>query len=100
MLGSFSQPASPAGVINKDPTVSLDETRSPPNYVFKNNEFDKHKNLTNLDPKLKVGLVLELEASFGNIIISVNLCVQGKLTRVKYKNKSIIKGTVAVFSAS
>jgi hypothetical protein len=64
VLRSFSQLASPARGFNEDPTVLIDGAGSPPNYVFKNNKFDKHKNLTNLDPKLKVGLALELEGSF------------------------------------
>ncbi len=35
--------------ISKDQTVWLDGARPPPRYVFKNNEFDKLKNLSNLD---------------------------------------------------
>ncbi len=37
------------GGISKDRTVWLDKVRPHPNYAFKNNEFDKLKNLANLD---------------------------------------------------
>ena len=42
-------PDQPGGS-NKDPTVWLDGARPHPKYVFKNNEFDELKKMTNLDP--------------------------------------------------
>ncbi len=49
MLRSFSHLALPAWGINKDLTVWLDGARPPPEYAFKNYEFDELKDMTNLD---------------------------------------------------